>query len=446
MIKSKLSPTLESDEYSYFFTMLTDKYEPLNKRWQEGLEKRFNKPFKPIHILPFHHNSNFAEDNFVVFNARFEELSKKMNRTDIIPLIYPEELNRQFSESKFINDLVKKLAKKQGKVFILSFTDVWLDVDDPNVVLLGPDNKVASFYDAKLEHTKTFKKLGMETIKSKVYKDFDELLNRHKDYPFFLSATYSSGGTESKAIFTAEDLNAYYPSLRPINKKHPLIAAELIDDIVSAPNTTAIITGEGQTLVISISDQILRNNQYMGNIYPSKLSQIKRKIISEMTLKVGDYLSKQGYRGLFGMDFLITKSGKCYPVDLNPRRQGGYYCVAMSSKVDLIELELATIFGEPIPKLKYKDFQCDYCWAHSKLTPYFSNMKILEEVKEGDPLGPFKNIGESYKAIYYPKDYVLIVGNPGFYLTSGESYKDVKAKLFYETEKTISDSYELYEG
>ncbi len=446
MIESKLSPTLATDEYAYFFTMLTDRFQPLNTRWQKGLEKRFHKPFKPIYILLFRHNHYFEEENYIVLNERLADLHKMKGRKDIINLIYPEDLNKQFSQSEFIKDLTRKLIKKQGKVFVLSFTSVWLDIDDPNVLVLGPDGSVASNYDAKTEHIKTFEKLGMDTIKTTVYENIQELRDKQAEYPFFLSATYSSGGFESKAIFTAEDLEAYYSNLRSINKAQPLIAARFIDDIVLAPNTSAIVTGKDSTTMVCISDQILRNNQYMGNIYPSQTSSAQKKLIHEMTVKVGNYLSGQGFRGLFGLDFLITKSGKCYPVDLNPRRQGGYYCNVMSSNRDLIDLELRVIFNEPLPELSYEDFQSDYCWAHSKLTPYFPNMKIMDEIKEGDPIKPFKKPGTTYRAIYYPKDCTLLMGNPGFYLTSGKSYKEVKLRLFKETEKTISKSYELYEG
>jgi predicted ATP-grasp superfamily ATP-dependent carboligase len=446
MIKSKLSPSLATDEYNYFFTMLSDRFIPLIERWQKGLEKRFNKPFKPIYVLPFYHNRFFEEENYIVLNEWLEEVQEQMKRTDIMNLIYPEDLNKQFSKSPEIKKLAAELIRKQGKVFVLSFTDVWFELDDPNMVLLGPDPKVAALYDAKIEHYRTFEKLGLETIQHSVYEDVQELRKRQTEYPFFLSAMYSSGGIESKAIFTTEDLDAYYSHLRPINKKQPLIATKYLDDIVLAPNSTGIVTNDSEATVICISDQVLRNNQYMGNIYPSQASSEQIELIKDMTAKVGRYLAKQGFRGLFGIDFLITKSGKCYPVDLNPRRQGGYYCIAMASKRDLIELELAIIFKETISDLSYKQFQVDYCWAHSKLTPYYPDMKIIDEFAQGSPIEPFKIMGTTFKAIYYPKDYTLMVGNPGFYLTSGQSYQDVKLRLYRETEEIISHSYELYKG
>jgi predicted ATP-grasp superfamily ATP-dependent carboligase len=446
-MESQLSSKIETDEYYYFFTLLFDRFNPLNERWQHGLEQRFKKPFKPIYVLPFRHNSLFAEENYIVLNKGLKQLHKKLHRKNVISLIYPEELNKQFSESSVIKKLIQKLVKKQDKVFVLGFTSVWLNIDNPNVVILGPDSKVAGVYDDKAEHIKTFEKLGLPTNKTIVYPSFDQLRRDQVEYPFFLSATFSSGGIESRAIYTPEDLEVYYAGLRPVNKRSPFIAAHLLDDIIHAPNTSALVHGRNKTTVVCVSDQILRSNQYMGNIYPTQISQHKQALVKQMTITVGNYLSRQGFRGLFGMDFLITSHGQCYPVDLNPRRQGGYYCNAMmTSRVDLIDLELRVIFGEKLPKFEYKDFQVSYCWAHSKLMPYFSNMKILNELREGEPTEPFTKIGATHKAIYYPKDHVLLLGNPGFYLATGRSYSNLKLRLFKQTEITISTSYELYEG
>lgn len=446
MIRSKLSPNLETDECYYFFSMLTDRFTPLNERWQRNLEKRFHKPFKPIYVLPFFHNHYFEEENYIVLNEWVEDVWKQTKRSDIFNLIYPEDLNRQFSRSSEIRGLAQKLIDKQGKVFVLSFSSVWFELDNPDIVILGPNPSLAARYDAKIEHYRTFEKLGMETIPTTVYQDIGNLRNNQVEYPFFLSAMYSSGGIESKAIFSLEDLEAYYTHLRPVNKSEPLIAAKYIDDIVLAPNSTGIITNEHTATVVCISDQILRNNQYMGNIYPSQASEDHLQQIHEMTVTVGKHLAGEGFRGLFGLDFLITSSGKCYPVDLNPRRQGGYYCSVMSSPYDLVDLELAIILNEKIPSLSYDNFQVNYCWAHSKLTPYYPNMKIVDEFCEGDPIQPFKDIGSTFKAIYYPKNYTLMVGNPGFYLTSGVSYQTLKMRLYKETEEIISKCYELYEG
>lgn len=444
---SKLNPSLLTDDYHYFFSMLTDRFQPLNQLWIEQLEKKFSKKFKPIYVLPAKHNKLFEEENYIILNEKQEELINKLKKNNIIYLIYPEDLNRQFSQSEFVQSLVEKLIRKQKRVFIVNWTSVWLDIDNSSVTILGPKPEIAARFDNKVEHIKTFNRLGLSTNKTKIYKNFEELKSEEIKYPLFLSAAYSSGGIESAVIYTTEDLNSFYANLRPVNREESFIVADLIEDIVLSPNTNAIIYGENKTELICISDQILRGNKYMGNIYPSQAKENHKKIMIDSTVKAGNYLSRQGFRGLFGLDFIINKKGNCFVTDLNPRRQGGYFCnVQMSKKINIVELEFKLALGDKIPKFHYEDFQIDYCWAHSKLTPYFPNMEITKEFEIGDPLEPFNREGTTYQTVYYPKKHILITGNPGFYLTSGTSYNQVKRRLFRETEKTISKSFRLYEG
>ncbi len=442
LMESKLSPEIITDDINYFFTMLSDRFEPLNARWQQALQRRFGVPFKPIHVLPFKHNSYFEEENYLVFNAQLEELQAKEGRQDIINLIYPEDLNRQFSESALVAGLIEKLLAKQDKVYVVGFTTVWLDMTNPDVVVLGPDTKLAGRLDNKVEHLRVFRELDLEINQASVYETFSELRDQQTEYPCFVSASYSSGGIESAIVQSLEELDRYYDGLRGVNQRQPFIVSRFLDNIVQTPNTSAIITGPNQTTITCISDQLLRGHRYMGNIYPSQASTDVVAKISDMTIKVGNYLSTQGFRGMFGIDFLVTDDNKCYPVDLNPRHQGGYYCNVMASATDLINIEMSVALGEDISAISYDDFQVDYVWAHSKLTPFSPNSRILQKIKVGEPAGPFNEVGSSYTAQYYPINHTLVVGNPGFYMTTGADYQEVAARLAKETNEIIKASYE----
>lgn len=447
MIAKKISSEILTDDNHYFFSMLSDRFAPLNDIWAKNLEERFGYKFKPIFVLSFRHNKLFEDENYIVLNEKLELIRKSSRLAkNIMDLsIYQEDLNQQFSKSPEIKHLIEELIKKQNRVFVLPFTSVWLKPLNENVTILGPDPEISARYDAKTTHHQVFEKLGLPQVKTAIYKNIKELRTKQKTFPFFLSATYSSGGIESKAIFTPNDLESFYDNLRPVNRNNELIASAYIDDIILAPNVNAIVTGPNTTTVICVSDQILRSNAYLGNIYPSKVSKKYLKQIIDATEKVGGYLGSQGFRGLFGLDFLITKSGNCYPTDINPRRQGGYFCNVMASKRDVIDLELGLVLGEKLPAISYDDFQADYFWAHSKLSPYYANTKIMAEFCDGEPTHPFKKIGSTHKAIYYPKNHTLILGNPGFYLATGHDYEKLKNKLYKEVEITISTSYDLYE-
>lgn len=180
----------------------------------------------------------------------------------------------------------------------------------------------------------------------------------------------------------------------------------------------------------------------MGNIYPSQASEEMKQKMEDMTKKMGDYLSTQGFRGMFGMDFLITSNGDCLPVDINPRHQGGYFCNVMTSTIDLVDLELRVALGEDIALPKAEDFDVDYAWAHSKLSPFKSNVRIVEDIRRGNATEPFNKIGSNYSASYYPKNHTLILGNPGFYLTTDQNRDTVEADIKESVANLIGELYE----
>jgi predicted ATP-grasp superfamily ATP-dependent carboligase len=268
------------------------------------------------------------------------------------------------------------------------------------------------------------------------------MLTKHTEYPFFLSAAFSSAGSDSRIIQTSQELASFFENLRPQNKGIHFIAARLLTDIVNAPNACAMVLGENNTLVVSLTDQILRGHQYLGNIYPSSVSEQHRAMIFEMTTTVGNYLSTQGFRGLFGLDFLITSAGSCFPLDLNPRRQGSYHCnVMMSKKVDLIDLEQAVIFGETLPALQHEQFVAPYCWAHSKIMPHRPSPTLGKGFESGEPLTPFEKIGSHHAAAWYTEGSVLIGGSVGHYLRTGSARLQLLETLEHEVEELTAQLY-----
>lgn len=435
VIEAELSDTIDDDESYYFITLLHDRFSPLNNRWAQSLEKRYGKKFKPIYILPSRHNELFKEDNFIVINRKLQKQLRTGKNKNLVSIIYLEDLNKQFSESPFCRQLLNRLIQKQGQVFVLSFSSVWLSMP-PGTVILGPDPVIAERLDSKTAHFEVFRELGFPTVAAQVHADFKSLRENQQRFPCFVSPTFTSGGIESRIVTTQAELEDFYKALRPVNRQQPMVAAELLTDIVGAYNSTALVDNK-KAVVINVSEQILREQKYLGNIYPSGLSANYHQLIIDMTTKLGDYLRDKGFRGLFGCDFLITARGQCIPIDLNPRRQGGYLCIALASETNLIELEFRVVLGESLPKISYDDFQVDYAWGHSKLLPYHTGQKIAEEIRDNDSESLFKRRHGRHRAQYYPKGHVLTEGNPGFYLRAGQTRDDVARQLSKDVEATI---------
>ena len=72
--------------------------------------------------------------------------------------------------------------------------------------------------------------------------------------------------------------------------------------------------------------------------------------IREQTEAIGRWMGGQGYRGMFGLDFVVSDmTGQAYAVDLNPRWQGSTSLQAQSSarrgQVPMAAAELAYLTG-----------------------------------------------------------------------------------------------------
>jgi predicted ATP-grasp superfamily ATP-dependent carboligase len=439
ILKYKIDNDIVKNKYYYYFTLLSNRFDILNDKFTEILSKKYNKQFKPIFILSSEPSKFYKKENYIIVNKNLVPVRKNEITEKIINLQDYEDLNVEFKNSSFIRDIIKSLIKKQNEVFIYSFTSYGLDFKDERVRVFGPNYKIVEKYDNKIEQIKLFKNLKLSVNETKIYNSFEDIKKiRDKiDYPIFISPSFTSGGAENKIIFKEEDLDSYYLKLRKINLNKKFFVAKYIKDVVSSPNSTAIVCGKNDTRLILISNQILRGGmKHLGNVYPFETTKKINDIISDSTIKIGNYLSKIGYRGLFGCDFIVDKKENCYIVDLNPRRQGGYLMVyLMSNKYNLLDLEFRVFLNETIPNFDYEDFQREISWSHSKIKPHEKYSKIKKEFIIGSEALPFKRIGEKFVSIFYPKNYIINDCYYGYYIVSGKSYKKVSKR----TKKEIND-------
>lgn len=436
IINYQLDNDIFSNTVQYYLTDMEGKYEYVNKIIPLFLKKLFGKEFKPIYLLSYTPNKYYKKDNYIVLNYDL----KKEHAEKKIELLDSEELNEEFSKSIFIKELISKLGKKQDLIFIYNFTSSFLKITHPKIKIIGPDPKVATAYDSKLTQYRLFKKLKLPTVKSKFYKRLSELINNpHLNYPFYISANYSSGGFESMIINNNNDLLKFNSKISSINKTGPIIASELINNIAISPNVNALIDNKNEIKILNITDQLLNGSRYLGNIYPSKINNKQKNIIENSIIKIGKQLAQSGFKGVFGCDFIINKDGNVYIVDLNPRRQGGHIMLCLINN-NLIKAEIEIALKRKIANYKSLNFDCDFAWAHSKIFPLNNNKNIIrKEFKKNTETLPFTKIGSSFSSSFYLKGFSISEGSLGYCITTGTKYEEVLKKITIETTNIIHE-------
>jgi predicted ATP-grasp superfamily ATP-dependent carboligase len=439
-IENKLDPDIYSNKTQYFFTLLGPRFDLAVLQMQKSLEKQFHTKFKAIYVYSSSLNNYFRKDNYIILNEKASRIEKNL-KNKVIYLPEYEDINAEFSKSKFISKISNNLFKKQKKIFVYPFTSSFLNLNN-QLKIIAPDTKITTHYDNKISQCKLFKKLELPTNNFQIFKSVNELKkNWKKIIPCYLTASYSSGGNESNLIFTKEMLEEFLTGLRDINVRESFLSAAIFKNISLAPNINAIVIDKNNTKPLIITDQILRGNRYLGNIYPSKSSKLIQKQIIKITTKLGNYLSRKGYRGLFGCDFLVNKKGEIVIVDLNPRRQGGYVCnIAALNKVgiNLTDLELKTYLNIPVTEnLDYNKIQYPNFWAHSKVKPYEAGGIISSEVSSGNIQNIFKKGKGDYSSSFYAKNSMFIDGYIGYVVSVDDSYEKVFNKVILDSNKVL---------
>ncbi len=434
-----LDTDIYTNKKNYFFTMLGPRFDPSAYLMAQALEKEFRKEFIPIFIYAVEPNDFFKKDNYLVLNPKAEAVQKE----SIDPVVYLQEyedMNVDFIESDVIKEISSRLFLKQDVIFIHSFTSSFFDGLDQRFKIIGPEPKVAKYYDNKINQYELFKEMSMPVIPGRICNNKNEVRLLVDQVPFYITASYSSGGHNGKVISCKKDLEVFFSELAEGNGAGGFLISDVFNNLKLAPNSSAVVTGPNEVSVLAITDQILRGKAYLGNVYPSAINQSQEEQIIKMTVRLGQILSEKGFRGLFGCDFLINDKDEMVVVDLNPRRQGGYVCNMLVLKylgVNLANVELQCALGRDgfkTKKLDYDLLKPDYCWAHSKVKPYQAGEVITNEVLKGDLGEVFHDKEGLYSATFYKKGSLIKDGFVGYVVAKGELNKKAEiVKLVQDT-------------
>ncbi len=433
----KLDKEIFTNRKEYFFTILDNRFELINDQLIDLLQEKYQKKFEPIYILSAEPGKYHRKSNYIIINRRLKKLRQRFKNKKSILLQHAGDLNKEFSESKFVKKVIDSLSKKQERIFVISFSSFGLNLSNNKIINIGAKKELVEKYDNKIEQIKLFRKLKLPISETKIYKNAENLRKAKIDYPSFVSPAFTSGGTENAIIFSKKHLSIFFSKLRKINKGKEFLVAKYIENIFSSPNSVGIVCGKNDTRILCLTDQIVRGVKHTGNIYPTSADDKNKAEMITVTKKIGDYLSSLGFRGMYGCDFIIDSKNKLYIVELNPRRQSCYLMLQLIAKnINLLEVELKLALGEQIPEFGYDNIQHQYVWLHSKLKQYRKYQIFIKEFKLNNEKKPFKQVGEKFICSCFPAEYILNDCNFfGYYIASGKSYE----KVLENSKKDIED-------
>ncbi len=138
------------------------------------------------------------------------------------------------------------------------------------------------------------------------------------------------------------------------NSGEKVVIIEPFLNVNSSLNDQWIIDREENINHLGIWQQICeRGMVHVGNLKGEKISQNILDYISKISVKIATHMALSGYKGVAGIDYIVTDNG-IFPIENNARFNGSSY---VSMIVDNIEKKLMS----PIPYWKFIKIKTSAC-------------------------------------------------------------------------------------
>ena len=294
----------------------------LNNFLAESLSRIYNRKFDFIAIVPDVFE-NYDYRNLVVVNP-FAENFFRRHGCNICCRLAGRDFMESVSCNSYIRELVYELLSRQDHVFIYmyeSFPEMTLD-KIPGVCILGPESDIAHKMNSKIaQYIQLSELLPMPEYRvcntlTHLVDTTEWLWDKWID-GIFVTEEYSAAGAKSVVAYGPDDI---------CNKFHMEKCRYLISRYIphnDDPTVLAVAANEKDVYIAGVADQrIEEGNRFTGSTYPSKLSSDIINRLWEMTRSAGRWLASNGYRGIFGCDYIVDAQKGIHFLEINARKQG----------------------------------------------------------------------------------------------------------------------------
>ncbi len=130
---------------------------------------------------------------------------------------------------------------------------------------------------------------------------------------------------------TGNDLPELYENITATGEKMVIIEPFL--RVISSPGDQWAIDRDGNVDHIGVTDQVCENGMvHIGTQHGSPISERLHETISQTSLKIVQHMSQVGYRGVLGIDYIVTDEN-VYPVENNARFNASTYPWLTTDKI-----------------------------------------------------------------------------------------------------------------
>lgn len=200
--------------------------------------------------------------------------------------------------------------------------------------LFGATGAATLKYNDKLEFKNVCQQLDIAVVKGDSFSvipedrnnvnDMTRIINKHlstHETVIIRGTLGESGMSLYKTV--GNDLPELYDTIAASGEK--MIIIEPFLPVISSPGDQWTIGRDGDIGHLGLTDQICeRGMVHIGTQYGPPVAERLRKYITKTSRKIVQHMSKYGYRGVVGIDYIVTDDG-IFPVENNARFNGSTY-------------------------------------------------------------------------------------------------------------------------
>ena len=312
---------LEEDT-EYFLYIGELKNYSLNTFLKEALSRIFNCKFDFIAIVP-DALEQYNYDNLIVINPKSTDYACKYGAC-VCCRVSADEFSASVSKNRQIRALVRRLLNQQENVYIYMFESLpEMTLDEiSGVSVIGPDKHVSRRINSKIYQYQHLKYI-LPVVDFRICHGFDSLIQTAQELGkswrdgLFVCREYSAAGVNSIIAHDIDDIKNKFNAL-----DEPYLISRFIPHKYD-PTVLAVVAGEEDIYIAGVADQrIEQGTRFTGSDFPSVLNKKIIEKLKEYTRLLGQWLAREGYRGIFGCDFLVDDNDDIYFLEINARKQG----------------------------------------------------------------------------------------------------------------------------
>lgn len=218
--------------------------------------------------------------------------------------------------------------------------------------IIGNTPELTAEVRDKAKFFQHLRRLGITRPQTMVVYDFEEARQNAKDvgYPVVLKPLTGFGGLGVRKIACKRELKEAFDPVSSANKGF------LVQEyILGVPTSVSLISTSEDVTALSVNEQLLgvrrlgaKNSfEYCGNSVPFTSS----KEVVESCITVSEkIISHFGLVGSNGVDFIVSKEGVPYVMEVNPRFQGTLECVERVYGLNVVDAHVKACIKRRLPR------------------------------------------------------------------------------------------------